>query len=286
MMRTEVLKKIAAFPELPALCGYVLRHCNDPNVDFAGIARELRYDPGITANILKLANSAYFGVVRRVDSVQTAISLLGLQRVSDMVISGVVADRMLESLSGYNLAGHELLNHSICVAVAAEEFCDFLAIKNTEAVFTCGLLHDIGKLIMDDFVIQEQQRLMKTASNEGCGFDGAEDLILGMNHAAAGAELLDSWSFPSALVEVVRWHHRPLQAEKSVQTVASLIHMSDMLAYAEGIGAGIDGFLYHVYEDSIAHQKLKKKDLEVVASRAFDKVRELNAVFAGERRGA
>ena len=142
-------------------------------------------------------------------------------------------------------------------------------------------MHDIGKLILDDFVIGNQQVLSDLVVNEDIGFDIAEKKLFGLNHASAGADLLESWHFPSELVSSVRWHHDPLRSDIRPDIV-TVVHIADMLAYAEGIGAGIDGFLYHIKEDAVLKLGITKTDLEKVVSSAFDKVRELENVFGGK----
>src|SRR3989339_497853 len=202
----EITREIELFPAMPALCKFVSTHLNDPNVDFKMIAEELKYDPGMTANILKLANSAYFGAAGRVTSLQTAIARVGMKRMFQLVIASGFSKTLVKPLSGYNLRPEELLMHSVFVAVASEELARVTGIHPPDLLFTAGLLHDMGKVIMDKHVEKAVSIFSEKANKEQAFFDVLEKEILGMCHAEAGGTLLEQWKFPHELISAARFH--------------------------------------------------------------------------------
>lgn len=274
-------EQIKAFPALPRMCGYIMSHWDDPDVDMAKLAADIRYDPGLTANVLKLANSAFYGLPRRVDSLQAAITMLGLKKLGGLIVLSSASDVLEKGLDGYRLGKEELLSHSIWVAVASEELCHVLGMRPQEMLFTCGLLHDIGKLILDQHIADSGPGIAGLVDSQGYSFDQAEQTVIGMSHAEVGAMLLDSWNFPEELVETVRWHHDPTGAGEQ-RELADVIHVADMLAYSEGIGAGVDGFRYRLCQESAAKLGVKPKHIENAAARAFDKINELSGLIEGK----
>ena len=163
----EIRRRIDSYPAMPAMCQHLIKSCEDPDVNFKKLVDEIRYDPGITANILKMANSAYYGSSRRIESLQTAMVRLGLKQISEIVIAHSVADRLVKKLQGYDLRPEELLKHSVWVAIAAEDLANVLHIKPPAMLFTAGLLHDLGKIILDDYILDQREALLKATGKNG-----------------------------------------------------------------------------------------------------------------------
>lgn len=280
--RESIEKKIAAFPAMPAMCGYLLSKIRDPNLDFKELADQVKYDPGLTANILKLANSAYFGARGEVDSIQTAVVRLGLIQVFQLVTAAAAGRVLRRELVGYKLTGEDLLRHSVWVAVASGELADALGVQAPDVIFTAGLLHDIGKIALDEVVAAEESGLRVAMADikSWDSFEQIEERFFGMNHAEAGARILEKWKFPEVLVSAVRWHHTPAGAT-GMHEVVNMVHVADQLAYTHGIGAGIEGLHYELSEHAVKGLDIKHSLIERSAGRALDKMRELEAVLGG-----
>jgi putative nucleotidyltransferase with HDIG domain len=279
--KPAIQARIREFPALPALCQRILSKANDPDLDLGHLEEEIRYDPGMTANLLKMANSAFFGMARKVESLQSAIAVLGLKRLFDLVVARSVASTLGERLPGYNLAPEELLKHSVWVAVASEKLARTLNLAPPDMLFTAGLLHDIGKIVMDGFVQKSWKRINVVMKHNEM-FDRVEQRVLGLSHAEVGAELLEHWNFPAELVFALRWHHQPGSAAEHVM-LAEMVHIADMLAYTEGIGTGVDGLRYTISQSAIAHLGLRTRNLEAVASHTLDTMNELEKLLAGSK---
>ena len=144
----NIVSTLDAFPSMPNAASQLLSIIDDPKVAASQIEDVLKYDPGLTANILKLANSAYFGLSNEIGSVRRAVVLLGLNRVTQMVMTTCVNALMAENIDGYGLTQGELWRHSIAVSVAAELLVEELKIQAPEETFTTALLHDVGKIVL------------------------------------------------------------------------------------------------------------------------------------------
>ncbi len=274
----EIERHIARFPGMPSLCSKLMKYLNDPEADFGRITEMIKYDPGLTANILKFANSVYFGAVQKVNSLQAALVRLGFKTIRDLVFSLSVSSRLVPGLPGYGLEAKELLKHSIWTAVAAEELARILDLKRVDMIFTTGLMHDLGMLLMDPFVLRENERFKQFLGKENACLDHAEREILGMDHARAGAAILANWQTGPEIVAGVRWHHEPERATEH-QELVHLVHLADMLAFAGGIGVGNYGMQYKVSPETVEILHLKKEHVEHASSKSLDKMKELESIM-------
>jgi putative nucleotidyltransferase with HDIG domain len=234
----EILAKIKSFPSMPATGAKMLKMLEDPDTTVDEIEDVLRHDPGLTGNVLKLANSAYFGVPAKVASTRQAVLLLGLKKLIQLVIASCVNAVMDKPVPGYNLPPGDLWRHSIAVSIAAEALVKDKKNIESDDIFTPALLHDIGKLILGHFVKDQQEAIEKIA-DKGVPYVVAENMVLGTDHAKVGAQILTQWSFPCEIVDAVRWHHDPDFPE---QTGASkdIVYLANLLCQtnADGSQAG------------------------------------------------
>lgn len=274
-IRRQIVEKIKSFPSMPVFVSNIIDLLNNPNTNVSQIAETVKFDPGMTANILRLANSAEFGAHQRIHSLKEAIVRLGLKQLFQMVVAFGMGTKLAVPLKGYELQPEELLFHSLWAALASEELCTALSLKMPDMLFTAGILHDLGKLLVDEYVAVYKTDILDLGRAQNLSFEDAENKVLGISHAEAGAEVLSRWHFPAPLVAVARWHHRP-DAAGEFRATTSIVHIAEVLSYTEGVGSGVDGFSYKLSDDAIAHLGLKTKTLEYVASQTLDKMRELH----------
>ena len=223
----KIMLKVSSFPSMPQAAVKVMALIQQEDIAIDEIAQVLRHDPGLTANVLKLANSAYFGIPSKVGSLKQAIVLLGLKRFTKIVVAACVNDHMDCAIEGYDLPPGELWRHSIAVSSTAEALGKFKKNLATEDAFTPALLHDMGKLVLGTFVKEEFHNIEKIAA-QGVPFEVAENMVLGTDHAEIGAQILANWSFPSDVIDAVRWHHNPERIKNSkLQT--EIVYLSNLL---------------------------------------------------------
>ena len=223
----KILLKVESFPSMPAAGAKLLALLEEPEVSVNEVEDILRYDPGLTANVLKLANSAYFGIPAKIGSVKQAIVLIGLKRLVQLVIASCVGSVMNKAVAGYNMPPGNLWRHSIAVSIAAEALVKDKKNLAAEDFFTPALLHDIGKLVLGSFV-QEELSAIQTISAKGIPFVVAENMVLGTDHAEIGAKILAGWSFPEDVVSAVGWHHDP-ESTDSPSMQVDVVHLANLL---------------------------------------------------------
>ncbi|MGD9013148.1 MAG: HDOD domain-containing protein [Desulfobacterales bacterium] len=204
----EILTRVKSFPSMPGVGAKLLILLEEPKSSVSEIEETLRFDPGLTANVLKLANSAYFGIPSKIGSLKQAVILLGLKRLVQLVVASCVSAIMDKSVPGYDLPSGNLWRHSIAVSIAAEALVEDKENVGVEDVFTPALLHDIGKIVLGSFVREEMEAIQSIAA-KGIPFVVAENMVLGTDHAAIGARILAHWNLPADVINAVRWHHEP-----------------------------------------------------------------------------
>jgi len=234
-----ILTQVKSFPGMPATAARLLPLLKNPDSSAAKIEDILKYDPGLTANILKLTNSAFFGLPSRVSSVRQAIMLLGWKRLMQLVMTMCMSALMKKSVPGYDLPRGELWRHSVAVSVAADLLVKSLSISDADEVFTAALLHDIGKLVLGDYV-QEDLENIEVMVGKGISFEVAEFIVLGTNHADIGARILQNWALPQDLVNAVSWHHDPENCDKYC-LLSDVVHVANVVGLRVGYGKGRSG---------------------------------------------
>jgi putative nucleotidyltransferase with HDIG domain len=274
-----IKKRIDSYLKMPALSSDLLEGIQDPDADFQSLANKLQYDPGTTANILKLANSAYFGAPQSITSLRAAFVRLGTKNIFQLLVAQGMADTLKSPLKGYDLQPCEFMHHSVMVAVACEEICKLLKLHTSDIIFTAGLLHDIGKIILDDFIAKKSAEISKAIFEQKLDMCIAEETLLGINHAETGAKVLKKWLFPAELVETAHFHHHPHYASSEYSKTVNIVHLANTLAHSIGIGAGKAAAQYTPDMEVMKGLKINTSMLEYVASQSLLKMKELSTVL-------
>ncbi len=281
-VRNDILAKVRTVPSMPSVVVKLKQYLSDPDVSFDELAKVIEYDPGLTANLLQLANSAYFGWSGRIKTVKEAITRLGTNRIFQMVLCMSVAPLVRKPVKGYDMESDGLWKHSIATAICAEQLAVSLGLSNSEEAFTAGLLHDMGKILLGTFVEIDDEPIKKLVAKEGLSFNEAERRVLGIDHAEAAAELLQYWKLPENVVAAARWHHSPEEADDKHRDIVDLVHVADILCIRMGWGIGTDGPLYCL--NSEAEERLGvDADLEdVVTDRVGAAIDEMQNILHGK----
>ena len=273
-----LLRQVRDLPPLPAAVLRVLELTDDPNAGAADIARALATDQALAARTLKLANSAFYGASRRVATISEAVVTLGLRTTRNLVMATGCREMLEQNVAGYALPPGALWRHSLACASAAQALAVQARIRATEEAFVAGLLHDIGKVVLNTYLREQFVPVLIRARSGGIPFAQAEQEILGFDHAEAGARLLERWNLPSSLVSAVRYHHAPLEAE-GPSPLPCLVHVADAVCLTLGIGLGLDGLAYTLEPEALRRLGLTEADFEQAAGRTCDLLAEAEPLF-------
>ncbi len=270
----EIMARVKAFPGMPDTSAKLLKMLKDSETSAAEIEDVLRYDPGLTANILKLTNSAYFGIPSKVSSVKQAVVLLGWKRLLQLVMTMCMSTVMKKPIPGYDLPHGELWRHSVAVSVAAELVVKELKIPNVDEVFTAALLHDVGKLVMGEFVRDDLQQIEEMVA-KGIAFEVAEFIVLGTDHAHIGARILEKWAFPEDLINAVGRHHDPETCENHC-TFSDIVHIANILGMMIGYGGDGNGVETGLSNSVTERLGFEASNLELLAEQTLTGVNKLS----------
>ena len=235
----KIKKDVSTFPSMPRTAFKLRSLLNKADVSIPEIEEILRQDPGLSANVLRLANSAFFGVPTKVGSLKQAVMLLGVKRFAQIAVSASLSKTMEKAVEGYGFSPGELWLHSITVSHMAESLAKHMKIAETDDVFTPALLHDLGKLILGKFVKAELLKIKSITSN-AVPLDVAEHMVLGTDHAEIGALVLARWSLPLDIVNAVRWHHSPETAENPDMR-SDIVYLSNQMCPDSANSGSADG---------------------------------------------
>ena len=240
--------RMGRLPSLPSLYAEIMEKLHDPEVATQELTSVIARDLGMTAKILQLINSAFFGVPQRVTDLSFAVSYLGLNMIRTLFLSAHAFSQFegLE-LPGYSL--EQLWQHSLETAALAKKICGMES-KNAslgDDAFVAGILHDTGRLILAANFPEQYEQVMVFAQRERCGLYHAEKIVLGYTHSAVGGYFLGLWGLPNSVVEAVFLHHEPgltimtdFNALTAVHVANSLVQQKEKKYDVSPVSSGID----------------------------------------------
>ena len=264
-----IVEAVNDMPALPHVVLKVMELTEDPNSTAQDINAVLNQDQGMTTKVLRMANSAFYGFPRRIATVTDATLFLGFKTVRSIVMAASVSDILSKEMEGYALAPGELWRHSQCVAMAARQIAKRNKSALADVAYTAGLLHDIGKVILNNTVKESYHEVVEMAYEQNIPFMDAENEVLGFNHAMIGSKLAEKWNLPPELVEAIAYHHNPEKAQVN-KNITAIFHVADAVCMAMGIGIGIDGMLYPFSEQAMKLIDLNESDIDSVISQLTD----------------
>jgi len=234
----RVLAYVGGMPSLPTTVSKVLEVCNNPKTSPIDLDRVIQLDPVLMGRVLKLINSAYYGLGTQVTSLVRAIIMLGVNTVKNLALSSAVLDKVSSKKDFRALGMEGFWRHSLCVGVTAKLIAKERGVdpKNLEEYFAAGLLHDIGKIPLNNALAEHYVEAMSTADRERMPLRAAELRVMGMDHCEAGGIVSDNWRLTGAIADTVRWHHDLATYSGDFPDVVRVVAVADYFANREGIG--------------------------------------------------
>ncbi len=222
-------------PSLPTVYYEFSSAVRQLDISFEEIGRIIGQDPGLTAKLLKIVNSAYFGFDSQVETISHAINIIGIEQLNDMVLSTVVMNQF-KNVPSEALEMDSFWKHSIACAIASKILALEMGVENPERIFVAALMHDIGRLIICNRASFETLKIFFMMKNQNIELCEAEREVLGFDHAELGGKMLDEWNLPEFHQEVLKFHHNPSLAP-NYMIEASIIHVADILMNTLDLGS-------------------------------------------------
>ncbi|CAB1059734.1 Predicted signal transduction protein [Olavius sp. associated proteobacterium Delta 1] len=259
MSTPDLQKIIAGIDDLPTLPRTVLKITelvNNPKSSAKDLARIITDDQVLTARLLKLVNSSFYGFPQRISTVNTAIVLLGFDAIRSLLLTTSVFDLFAGRNKKSKQDQEKFWDHSLGCAVGAKVIGNYLRHDKIEELFVAGLLHDIGKIVEMLYLPDEFAKVVAAINKKNILMLTAEENVLGYDHAEIGKLLAGKWNLPIKLVQVIAHHHQPASAGSFI-TEASIVHLADILCRALNMGYGGDNKIPPL--DKLAWESLKIK---------------------------
>ncbi len=268
---------------LPEIALEVMRVADDPQSTGDDLNRVLSNDPTLSARVLKIVNSAYYGVRREVTSIGTAIAILGFGAVKSIAIAASLTRMFKAGAIAGAFDARELWKHSIAVATASRLLATRSKAVEPNDAFLAGLMHDIGIIIeMQSCREAFTQVITDVAGDAALGFRDAETRHVGANHEAFGEALCVTWRFPLALQRVTAYHHRPLELPEADRALTAIVHVADQLAVRAAVGYGRTVDLDAIDPVLLAALNLSDGDLDSVVAVLAEQVAAVFPLLTGE----
>jgi HD-like signal output (HDOD) protein len=268
-LKKRILKSVGDLPSMPQVVFKAREVLADADSSFEDLAKILESDPAMATRILKMANSPYYGLMGEVSSIQHASVVLGYKTLGDLITMAGTSELMGKTLEGYELDAEDLWRHSMGVAFGSRLIAEKKNPSLINDAFAAGLIHDVGKLILDKYILERKSDFNSFMNGGGRSFLEAEKELLGFDHSEIAAEVCKHWRVPQVITEAIQYHHFPSKTDSGDLT--HIVHMADAAAMLTGLNLGVDGINYEVDEKTAEILGLSEEDitnimLEVVES--------------------
>jgi len=234
----RIIQDLGQIPTMPTIAAKVMQIVNDPHSSAEDVAKFISRDVALTSKVLRLANSAFYGIPRTISSVNSAIVILGFNTIRSLVLSASVL-KVFPARPGLVAFDRKAFwKHSFMVGIASRMVAQIYRRKklvDMETAFSAGLLHDIGKIILEQFSNDDYLPVLKAAKEKSIPLVTAEKNMLGMSHADVSGMLVDKWQMPNELKAPIVNHHSPME-DKSSQDMACIVHYANHLCHLKGSG--------------------------------------------------
>lgn len=274
-----IIEAIDHLKPVSDVAGKVMALLDDPDCGMSDLSDIIRHEPALTANILKLANSSFFGLPGKITDAKQAVVYLGMTQVVDLVLLVSCSESFNGSHGGYGLNTGELWKSAVSAAILANDLAEIKGLRQASLFFTGALLRDIGKVVLDQHVKSAIEPIMNRVNIQSMTFREAERQVLGFDHCQVGSMVAKNWHFPASLQCIIQYSHTPLEA-KGCFLEASIVYMADALCRKMEIGLGVDDPSYPE-DDRVARSVgLQLSKIQGVIDDFGKKMERVNALFS------
>ena len=277
-----ILEKVDQIPTISTLSLKINDIVSDPNSSAHDLADVIQIDIAISSKIMKVVNSAYYGFEKSIESLQHAVAILGFELVKNLTLS-VACINTFKEHTKFGFDRNLFWLHSLGVAIASQMFAkdNFrFTPQDFQNFFTAGLMHDLGKVILECYFPEPFSQVLKLAQKKKFSYLEAEQKVMGdYNHQLIGKIVADKWKFPEFLVQTMFHHHNPQDAPEQYRNFVSVIHLANLAVEIAGIGSmGMD-VPNPVGQDVLDHMSVTKEEIQKVTIQLLEKKSEIESMI-------
>ena len=276
-----ILEAIDKLPPFPEIARKILELSRDDDVNFKEIIDVIKYDEAITFNCLKLCNSSYYGLSVKTFTIDQAVVKLGLKNIQMIALAS--ANELSDysnAQEGYGYGAGELWRHSVATAIISRLLVKRINVKEDPILFTSALLHDIGKIVLNNFVSKEMVNMMELAIKEKLSLVEVERAVFGIDHAELGGIVAENWQFPSMLSNSIKNHHK--SPEKFIPNIVAWVRLSNLVYHvylANSVYSHHREILSNIKQSVLFQFKLKKEDIDQVMTEIPEELKKVEMLF-------
>ena len=230
--RDRIIKKIEELPTLPIVSHKIMEVTKQEGVSFQEIAKIVEKDQALALKILKIANSTFYGFLSRISSLEHALALLGTHEVKSIVLGSSIHNFFSDNRSdGFDR--QKFWEHAILCSQTSKFLGTYFNIREDDSIFLSGLIHDMGKVVIDQYFHEEFLQIIEYVSTKNTTFSNAEKAILGTTHYQIAAKLLKQWKFPAKVIMQVFYHHAPWY-DKNYEANSIILYLANIFTKLAG----------------------------------------------------
>ncbi len=238
--KDRILSLIEYLPPIPGVINDLIKLLESENCDVREISRIIEQDPSLSVNVLRIANSAFYGLPYKVSSIQYAVNLIGFRELASLCIFCGVGSAFNPPAGIDTIDLKMFWKHSIATGIIAKIFCREFDIGVRENLYLAGLVHDIGKIVIDRSDHDIYSGVIRLTYDDNISVTEAEDKIIGESHSSIGSWLLEKWKLPRMFIETAAYHHLVRDASEEYRELVAVISLADQIARLKGFGFGGD----------------------------------------------
>jgi putative nucleotidyltransferase with HDIG domain len=277
----DIVRSIEKLKPMPSNVSHILRDIERQDVSIDSLTGKIGLDQVLTALVLQMSNSASLGYSRTCSTLYEAIMHIGLRRLKTILMTSSATGMMRRSLSGYRFGAGELWQHSLIVGVASEWLARVLHYPEPEQAYVAGLLHDIGKLLLDQAVLSNYNEIADYVQRNKMQLWQVEEKLIGIDHARVGGLIAEHWNFPVILVDAIRFHHVPSFARIN-QRLPAIVNLANSFAADYQITESAL-LSFQMHPESLHILKITPRELDGIKSKMMNSGVFPNFAKAGEK---
>ena len=275
----QTVRKVSSIATLPEVTARIVATVEDPKSNAAQLNRIVTHDPALVTRILKIVNSAFYGLPGQIASVERAIVLLGINAIKNIAVAASLGKLFKGVKLGAGFAPRDLWTHCIAVAVTSRDLARQMRVPLVDEAFLAGMIHDVGLLVSLQVFPEKLVETCERAKAQETPFCDIEQALMQMDHQQLGQTLCEMWKFPRPCQLVAGYHHRPTQLSDNNRLLVTLVYTADTLCCAENQGFNLTALRQQLADGDLSRVGLSMAMIDQTRAKLPDLVAECSSIL-------